>query len=228
MAERPFTVLSCCVSLDGFLDDAGPERLMLSATEDLDRVDEVRAGCDAILVGAGTIRRDDPRLLVRDASRRRAREARGQPPNPTKVTVTASGELAGDRAFFAVGEAPKLVYAETDTVHALERRLGSVATVVDAGSPVDLGRLVSDLHTRGVRTLLVEGGARLLTQLLARDLVDELQLVVAPFFVGDPRAPRFLGAGPRTAVDRARLLGVTQVGDGAMLRYALSSRCVAG
>jgi len=67
---RPYVLLSCATSADGYLDDASPRRLILSGPADLDRVDEVRAGCDAILVGAGTIRADDPRLLVRDPRRR--------------------------------------------------------------------------------------------------------------------------------------------------------------
>ena len=62
---RPYVLLSCATSIDGYIDDASEQRLLLSNDEDLDRVDAVRASCDAILVGAGTVRRDDPRLLVR-------------------------------------------------------------------------------------------------------------------------------------------------------------------
>ena len=72
MAERPYTILSCSISLDGYLGGATPERLVLSNEADLDRVDEVRAECDAILVGAATVRNDNPRLLVRDARLRAA------------------------------------------------------------------------------------------------------------------------------------------------------------
>jgi 5-amino-6-(5-phosphoribosylamino)uracil reductase len=61
------------MSIDGYLDDASPDRLLLSNDADFDRVDDVRAGCDAILVGAATIRQDDPRLLIRSAGRRAAR-----------------------------------------------------------------------------------------------------------------------------------------------------------
>src|SRR5690606_2833544 len=57
---RPYTTLSCAVSLDGYLDDASPQRLMLSNDVDLDRVDQVRAESDAILVGACTLRKDNP------------------------------------------------------------------------------------------------------------------------------------------------------------------------
>ncbi len=65
MAERPYTLLSCGMSIDGYLDGATGRRLLLSNDADLDRVDAVRARCDAILVGAATVRRDNPRLLVR-------------------------------------------------------------------------------------------------------------------------------------------------------------------
>ena len=77
--DRPYTLLSCAVSLDGYLDDASPNRLILSGPEDLDEVDELRAAADAILVGAGTVRADNPRLLVRDPARIAAREAAGKP-----------------------------------------------------------------------------------------------------------------------------------------------------
>jgi 5-amino-6-(5-phosphoribosylamino)uracil reductase len=74
---------------------------------------------------------------------------------------------------------------------------------------------------------MVEGGGRVITQLLTADLVDELQLVVAPLFVGDGRAPRFVqdGVFPWGPGSRATLAGVTQIGDVVLLRYALSARC---
>lgn len=60
MADRPYTLLSCSMSIDGYIDDASDHRLLLSNDDDFDRVDAVRASCDAILVGAATIRVDDP------------------------------------------------------------------------------------------------------------------------------------------------------------------------
>src|SRR5258705_9957789 len=84
---HPYVLLSAAVSLDGYLDDTGPERLLLSGPADFDRVDEVRASSDAILVGAGTIRSDNPRLLVNSAERRAARGAPGPPPPPLKGTA---------------------------------------------------------------------------------------------------------------------------------------------
>jgi len=226
VADRPYTVLSCSMSIDGYIDGANESRLLLSNESDFDRVDHVRAGVDAILVGATTIRNDNPRLLVRDLRRRRDRLDRGLPEHPVKVTVTQRGRLDPSRRFFADDGSRKLVYASSRVAEALDERLGAVSEVVDAGDPVRMAGLASDLHRRGVRRLMVEGGGAVHTQFLADDLVDELQLVVAPFFVGEPGARRFVGEGrfPWHPGRRAVLAETRQIGDVVLLRYALSDR----
>ncbi len=215
------------MSIDGYIDDATGSRLLLSDEADFDRVDEVRAGCDAILVGAGTIRRDDPRLLVRSPARRAARAAGDAAATPLKVTITGQGDLNPAARFFGSGDAGKIVYAATPAVAKTEDLLGKVALVVDAGDPLDLVRVLADLGARGVGRLLVEGGGATLTQFLGGGLADELQLVIAPLFVGDSRAPRFVGDGhfPWNDRHRARLAGARPIGDLVLLRYALSDRC---
>jgi 5-amino-6-(5-phosphoribosylamino)uracil reductase len=226
VADRPYTLLSCSMSIDGYIDGATESRLLLSNDLDFDRVDEVRAGVDAILVGATTVRNDDPRLLVRDLERRRARLDRGLPEHPVKVTLTQRGRLDSSHRFFADDGSDKLVYASSRVVDDLTRRLGRVSQIVDAGDPVRMGDLTADLHERGVRRLMVEGGGAVHTQFLADDLVDELQLVVAPFFVGESGARRFVGEGrfPWNPGRRARLAETQQLGDVVLLRYALSER----
>jgi 5-amino-6-(5-phosphoribosylamino)uracil reductase len=226
MAERPYTLLSCGISLDGYLDAASGERLVLSNEADLDRVDAVRAECDAILVGAATVRNDNPRLLVRTPARQRARVARGLCPSPMKVTVTHRADLDACGNFFAAGDSEKLVYCTSAAVRDARSRLGGVATVVDGGEPVRVRHVSEDLRLRGVRRLMVEGGGSVHTQFLTEGLADELHLVVAPFFVGDSRASRFVGDGrfPWNPGRRATLAEVRPIGDVVLLRYALSSR----
>lgn len=222
MSERPFVLLSCAVSMDGYIDDATEARLLLSNDADFDRVDEVRAGVDAIMVGAETIRRDNPRLLVRSAARRQDRVAHGLPESPIKVTVTASGNLDPDASFFTSGDVAKIVYCPDVVAEKLTQRLGAAAQVVPTGPALDLEAILTDLSGRGVGRLMVEGGTSMHTQFLAAGRADELHLVVAPFLVGDSRAPRFAGdaAYPYTSAHRMRLLDVTPIGDCVLLRYA--------
>ncbi|GAA1942743.1 RibD family protein [Microbacterium deminutum] len=224
--NRPYVTLSCAMSLDGYLDSAAPRQLSMSNPADFDRVDQLRAESDAIMVGASTVRRDDPRLLVRSADRRLMRIAAGRPYSPMKVTVTSSGDLPPHASFFAEGDVAKTVYCPEGSVRRVAGRLDGAATVVGLGACVTMTDVVDDLSCRGVRRLMVEGGGRLHTQFLVEDLVDELQLVIAPFFVGEARAPRFVEAGrfPWTATRRATLAETRPIGDVVLLRYALSDR----
>jgi 5-amino-6-(5-phosphoribosylamino)uracil reductase len=225
MRDRPYTLLSCSVSIDGYIGSAA-SRLLLSNRADFDRVDAVRASCDAIMVGAATVRIDNPRLLVRSQARRDQRAARGLAESPMKVTVTRRAELDARADFFTAGDAERIVYCATPRVADARKRLGSVATVVDGGDTVEMRTLSTDLAARGVERLMVEGGAMVHTQFLTEDLVDELQLAVAPVFVGDSEAPRFVrdGSFPWNPGRRAALVDVCKIGDVVLLRYALSAR----
>jgi riboflavin-specific deaminase-like protein len=222
---HPYTLLSCAVSADGCLDDTSGDRLILSGPEDLDEVDELRARVDAILVGAGTIRADDPRLLVRSPARVARRTARGAAPQPRRVTVTATGDLDPAARFFTGPGQPPLVYCASSAVAALAGRLGEAAVVIDAGDPPSLADVLSDLPERAVASVLVEGGSRVLRDALTGNLADELRLAVAPFFVGSAGAPRFgvPAAYPRTAADPMTLASVRRAGPVSVSHYLLGT-----
>jgi 5-amino-6-(5-phosphoribosylamino)uracil reductase len=214
----PYVLLSAAVSLDGCLDDTGPDRLLLSGPADFDRVDEVRASVDAILIGAGTIRADNPRLLVNSAERRAARLAAGKPEYPLKVTVTATGDLDPAANFWHTG-GEKIVYTTDRGAERAARALGPTADIVTLGPDLDWRALLEHLHdVRGVRRLMVEGGGTVHTQLLQQDLADELQLVLAPVLVGDPAAPRLFGPGAYQA-GRLRLAETRRIEDVVLMRY---------
>jgi len=212
------------MSVDGCLDAPGPQRLVLSGHADLDRVDAERSEADAIMVGAGTIRRDNPRLVIRSAGRRATRVGRGLPENPARVTLTASGDLDPSARFFdATSGAGPVVYCAAPQASKLQNMLNDIAPVIAVPPPVELGAILADLSRRGVHRLLVEGGARLGREFLANGLVDELALTVAPFFVGAAAAPRFAGPGvyPHDPARPMHLAEVRQLDDVVLLRYLL-------
>jgi riboflavin-specific deaminase-like protein len=221
---RPYVLLSVAMSVDGYIDDTTDARLLLSNEADFDRVDQVRAESDAIMIGAETLRRDNPRLLVNSAERRAAREARGLPAYPLKVTLTRSGNLDRDLKFWHHG-GEKVVYAPDEAAAELQSTLAGLADVVSTGKTLSVADVLADLGQRGIGRLMVEGGGTIHTQFLAAGLADELQLAVAPFFVGDSRAPKFVNAAafPDGPGRRMTLASVEAIGDMAVLRYLPTS-----
>ncbi|WP_433273881.1 RibD family protein [Actinosynnema sp. CS-041913] len=218
--NRPHVLLSVAVSVDGYIDDRSADRFPLSNAEDFDQVDRLRAESGAILVGAETVRRDNPRLLVNSPDRRAARMAAGRPEYPLKVTVTRSGDLDPELLFWHHG-GEKLVYTTDSGLPTASARLAGLADVVSLGPTIDFAALVDDLGRRGVDRLMVEGGGRVHTAFLAAGLADEVRMAVAPMLIGQASAPRFVlpDEFPGGPARRFHLEDVTALGDVAVLRY---------
>lgn len=167
--------LSVAVTADGYLDDRTPARAMISTPEDWAEVLRLRARHDAILVGAETLRHDDPSLSLRDETVRRERQARGLRPDLAKVTLTRSGRLDRALRFFSTGDAERYVFAPRPLPE-----LDGAATVIVADAPISAGRIVTELEKRGVERLFVEGGAHVLDLFLREGLADMLRIAVNP------------------------------------------------
>jgi 5-amino-6-(5-phosphoribosylamino)uracil reductase len=209
-------IASVAISLDGCLDDCSPRRLILSSPEDLQSVHELRAQCDAILVGAQTLRSDNPSLCTRHPEWIEWRRRQCLPRDPIKVTLTASGHLPVNGAFFAEGKDQKRVYCPLLIAPHLTAKLENKATVIGLAS-VTAKNICADLAKSGVKTILIEGGAKVLKMFFDEDQVDELRLALAPLFVGDARAPRFLGATCSQTLARWTLTNTRQFGDTVVL-----------
>ncbi len=212
-------IVSAAVSSDGYLDDCTPRRLVLSCEEDWAEVHRLRASCDAILVGARTVRNDNPSLVVRDAGLRAWRECVGMGPDQTKVTITGSGDLDPDARFFTEGPgARKIVVTVPAVRERLLRRLPAGVTVV-ALERITARGIVEALEQSGVRSVMVEGGARTIGMFLGEDAVDSLRLAVSPATVDDVRAPRFPDFG-RLPFEGRAAKAIRRVGDIEVYEYA--------
>jgi 5-amino-6-(5-phosphoribosylamino)uracil reductase len=204
--ERPKmrVEVSVAVSLDGYIDDRSPERLVLSSPEDLADMRIAREACDAILVGAETVRRDNPSL---------------RSPNAARVVVTQSGDLDPGLRFFD-GSSRTIVLTAPDRADAMRERLGERAQIVPI-ERFEPAAIIAALADCGVRSLFVEGGTRVLTAFLASGAFDRLRVAIAPFFVGDDRSPRLVGAASflNDAKHRLVLRSIRALGDVAVLEY---------
>lgn len=183
--------LSYATSKDGYLDDCSKCRLMLSTSADWEAVYRLRSEQDAILIGAETLRRDNPSLKL----------------VPMRVVISRSGNLDPEARFFTVGEAQRVVFTERPNP-ALER----VAEVILCEEGITARRVVTELERRGVNRLLVEGGAKTLQLFLDEGLADEVREAVNPTItVGEEGYAHFQFTPPSDAVIRHEELEGMQV-----------------
>ncbi len=178
----PTLTLSCIVSSDGYLDDHSDHRAILSSPEDLDAVLALRAQSEMIVIGAETLRRDNPSLATRGEAHFKTRQRGGRPPDPVKVVVTRSGDIPHDCAFFQTGSGERIVLSQT-----LIDAPGTIELF--EGDPIDA---ILDLaKARGLSAILIEGGAQILTFALPR--ARWLRLAVSPCKLGEQGHARLFG-----------------------------------
>jgi riboflavin biosynthesis pyrimidine reductase len=184
--------------------------------------DTLRMVCDALLVGAGTVRTENYDGLRLDPRARAWRRAHGLPEFPLMVIVSAALDLDPAQLVFADAPVRPLVITHRGASAARRAVLAPVADVVACGdSEIDLAAAVALLHGRGATQILCEGGPRLFGGLIAADLVDELCLTVSPLLTGG-NAGR-IAAGPGGPPREMSLRGVLTDRDMLFLRYARSA-----
>ncbi len=176
---RPYVTLTYAQSIDGSITVRRGEPMELSCTQSLAMTHELRAQHDAILVGIETVLADDPRLTVRLA----------EGPNPIPVVLDSRLRIPLDARLLGNGAVRPWI-ATTDLADAgRQRRLEAAGARVmrlpaNPSGQVDLTALLGQFSQAGIRSLMVEGGARVITSFLSAHLVDRLVLTIAPLLVG--------------------------------------------
>jgi len=210
---RPLVWVNCAASLDGRLALAGGLRARFSSTEDLVRVQKLRAQSDAILVGVGTVIKDDPSLRVHW-------ELLGEPPgpSPTRVIVDASGRTP-ERARVLDGSTPTII---ATSERSRRNFPSSVLTIVAGRTKVDFRQLFPVLYERGIRRLMVEGGAEILSSILRARLFDRFTIYYAPVVVGGATAPPVVSGLETRAPEEEVVMdleGLERMGEGYVATY---------
>jgi 2,5-diamino-6-(ribosylamino)-4(3H)-pyrimidinone 5'-phosphate reductase len=226
---RPFVFVNMAMTADGKIDTVERRGARISGPADTARVDRLRAGSDAIMVGSRTLLAEDPRLTVRDPSLTSERTGSGRPAQPMKVGVVSQlevGAIAADGAFLCEGGGRVvLCTSERTSPAALAGMRAAGAEVIVAGTErVDLEVSLEALAGMGVGRLMVEGGGTLVAAMLEAGLVDELQLAVAPLIFGGVSAPTPVdGKGwlRDTAVELQLLESQTSADGDLVVRYGL-------
>ena len=227
--ERPYVFLNVAMTADGKIDTFERRGASISSQRDKERVDRLRAEADAVMVGGRTLLNEDPKLTVKSADLRAAREANGLTPNPAKVGIVSVADLKPDSAFLTVGPARIVIFTTQGTskkqLDFLRAR--GVELFVDEKQRVDLPKALHTLKEIGINRLMVEGGGTLNFELLRLGLVDELTAYVAPLVFGGESAPT-LAAGPGLVRNAAILLKLVDAeaweDGGVLLKYKIPVR----
>ena len=205
--DRPFVTMNMAMTADGKITSVRREEPRFTSRLDKKTMDKYRAEADAVLVGAGTLRADNPPLHVRDPEMQAYRASLGKPPGLLNVVVSASARMDPKGRFFTEPEAAGRIVATVERASASRREaLAAVAEVWVLGEErVDLRELLRRLKARGVERLLVEGGGDLNWSFIRDDLLDELYVTLAPALLGGYSAPTICDGEGLAMADRRRL-----------------------
>ena len=196
--NRPFVFINIAMTADGKIDTFERKGSAISSQRDKERVDQLRADADAVMVGGRTLLDEDPKLTVKSEVLHAERVARGLSPNPIKVGVVTQAEIDADSQFLNAGPADIVIFTtrQTSKKYLSLLKARQVDVYVDHEEKVNLKRALATLKDLGVNRLMVEGGATLNFELMRLGLVDEINLYVAPMVFGGESAPTMVaGSG---------------------------------
>jgi 2,5-diamino-6-(ribosylamino)-4(3H)-pyrimidinone 5'-phosphate reductase len=187
---RPTVLVNVAMSADGKISTRERRQVRISGSLDRARVDRMKAECDAIMVGIGTVLADNPSLTVKSAELREKRVQRGQEENPIRIVVDSLARTPLDADLLHKGNGIRIIAISERADAARVENLKRWATVIQVGeSEVDLRDLMQILGDRGIHRLLVEGGGRLIGALFREHLVDELTTYVGNVVIGGDASP---------------------------------------
>jgi 2,5-diamino-6-(ribosylamino)-4(3H)-pyrimidinone 5'-phosphate reductase len=219
--NRPFVFINVAMTADGKIDTFQRKGSAISSPRDKERVDQLRAGADAVMVGGRTLLDEDPKLTVKSSALREERITRGLAPNPTKVGVVTQANLNPDSQFLNTGPADIVIFTtrRTSKRHISLLTARGVDVYVDDDKQVNLQKALATLKELGIDRLMVEGGSRLNFELVRLGLVDEVSVYVAPMIFGGESAPTMAaGAGlERGEAIPLKLIDVEKWEDGGIL-----------
>lgn len=226
--NRPYTFINVAMTADGKIDTFERKGAAISSKQDKQRVDELRAAADGILVGGKTLLEESPKLTVKSEALREDRVSRGLSPNPIKVGVVTVADVPLESDFIQMGETRVVIFTTSQTSrNQIETlRAHGVEIFVDDAPRVDLNKMMFTLKKIGVDHLMVEGGGTMNFELVRLGLVDEIMLYVAPMIFGGATAPTLadgLGLIRNDAVALKLAHVETHEDGGIVLRYKLFS-----
>ncbi len=220
-SPRPFIFINAAMSADGKMATIERKQTRISGNLDFDRMDELRAGSDAIMVGIGTIIYDNRSLTVKSVQRRDKRISTGLYENPVRIVVDSMARTPQEADIFKKGDGKRIIAITENAPQGLVKKLSEHAEIIIAGEKkVDLEKLLAELKARGIDRLMVEGGATLNWGLISGGFVDEIYSFIGNIIIGGRNSPTLVdGAGYRSDFCKLELLSYEKLEEGVLIRW---------
>jgi len=218
---RSHVIVNMAVSVDGRINSRTRERFALGSEHDRRLMDVLRERADAVLIGAGTVRHDGHPMLLRYPDLVAKRKRRGESAHPVNVVLSGDLDLPVQR-FFAGDATKRIIFTTRRATAARIRKFQRVAEVVVLpGKHPSAPRVVEELHKRGLKRLILEGGGEVHFPFAKAGLVDEWYITITPRLIGGRNSPSFLdGEGfVKKNHIQLELVSLRRVKDELFLRY---------
>jgi 2,5-diamino-6-(ribosylamino)-4(3H)-pyrimidinone 5'-phosphate reductase len=220
---RPYVVVNVAMSADGKLSTRERRQVKISGAQDFTRVDRLKAGSDAVMVGIGTVLSDDPSLTVKGEECRQHRRNRGVDEHPARIVVDSGARIPLDASILHKGSGLRIVAVSEKADPEKIAVLKHSATVITAGEKeVDLAALMDELGTMGIQRIMVEGGGELIAGLIRAGLVHEIYTFIGNLIIGGRDAPTLAeGEGFVTEEEFSRLtlIETRRIENGVLLHW---------
>jgi 2,5-diamino-6-(ribosylamino)-4(3H)-pyrimidinone 5'-phosphate reductase len=218
---RPFVFINAAMSADGKIATINRKQTRISGSLDFDRMDELRATSDAIMVGIGTVLSDNPSLTVKSKDRREKRRSMGFEENPVRIVVDSMARTPRDADIFKKGEGKRIIVVCENAPAQNVQELSKFAEIIYTGkNSVDLVKFLIELNNRGIKKLMVEGGATLNWGLISEGLVDEIYTFVGNMIIGGKSAPTLVdGEGFVSDFCKLSLLSCEMLEEGVLIKW---------
>lgn len=223
---KPFIFINSAMSADGKISTKERKQVRISGNIDFDRMDSLRAGSDAIMVGIGTVLADDPSLTVKSDQRKLDRKNAGLCENPIRVIIDSEARTPIEADIFKKGEGGRIIVVSESAHKDRIEKLQEKATIVIAGeNKIDLKHAMQKLKEMGVNRLMVEGGATINWGMISAGLVDEIYTFVGNLIIGGKNAPTLAdGEGfVEEGIQKLNLIDAETMEEGILLRWKVLS-----
>ncbi len=219
---KPFVFINSAMSADGKISTKERKQVRISGSIDFERMDGLRAGSDAIMVGIGTVLADDPSLTVKSEERRRERKNAGLFENPIRVVIDSKARTPINADIFIKGEGQRIIVVSNSAPKDRVEKLQEKANIIVAGEDrADLKIAMQELREMDVKRLMIEGGGSINWGMISSGLVDEIYSFVGNLIIGGNTAPTLAdGEGfLQKDIQKLELIDAETMEEGVLLRW---------